>query len=81
MAGVFVDRHDLRRLLVWANLGQALAVSLLLLAPGGTSLVLVFVVAVLQSTLAAFSQPAETRAAAGAWCPRTSWSPPTPSTP
>ncbi len=59
VAGVFVDRHDLRRLLVWANLGQALAVSLLLLTPGGTSLVLVFVVAVLQSTLAAFSQPAE----------------------
>jgi len=59
VAGVFVDRHDLRRLLVWANLGQALAVSLLLLTPGGTSLVLVFAVAVLQSTLAAFSQPAE----------------------
>ena len=59
VAGVFVDRHDLRRLLVWANLGQAIAVSLLLVAPGGTSLVLVIVVAVLQSTLAAFSQPAE----------------------
>ena len=59
VAGVFVDRHDLRRLLVWANIGQAMVVSLLLVAPGATSLVLVIVVAVLQSTLAAFSQPAE----------------------
>lgn len=59
IAGVFVDRHDLRRLLVAANLGQAVAVSLLLLAPGATSLILVYLTAALQSSLGALSQPAE----------------------
>ena len=58
-AGVFVDRWDLRRLLVVTNLGQAGAVSLLLVAPDLEVLALVYVVAAAQSSLAAFSQPAE----------------------
>ncbi len=59
LAGVFVDRWDLRRLLVVTNLGQAGVVSLLLVAPGLETLALVYVVAAAQSSLAAFSQPAE----------------------
>ena len=59
LAGVFVDRWDLRRLLVLTNLGQAGVVSLLLLAPDLETLALVYVVAAAQSSLAAFSQPAE----------------------
>ena len=59
LAGVFVDRWDLRRLLVATNLGQAGVVSLLLLAPDLETLALVYVVAAAQSSLAAFSQPAE----------------------
>jgi MFS family permease len=58
VAGVFVDRWDLRRLLVSTNLLQALSVSSLLLFGPGT-LAVVYVAAVLQSSLAAFSQPAE----------------------
>ncbi len=58
-AGVWVDRWELRRLLVVANLLQALAVSVVLLWGGAGSLVFLFVAAASQSTLAAFSQPAE----------------------
>ena len=59
-AGVWVDRWELRRLLVAANLLQALTVGLLLLGDLPGDLALVFVVAAGQSALAAFSQPAET---------------------
>lgn len=58
-AGVWVDRWDLRRLLVVANLLQAGTVALLLLADLPGRLALLYVVAVGQSALAAFSQPAE----------------------
>ena len=58
-AGVWVDRWELRRLLVVANLLQALTVALLLLADLPGNLALVYVVAAGQSSLAAFSQPAE----------------------
>lgn len=58
IAGVFVDRWDRKRVLVIANLLQALTVALLLLVPQGW-LWVVFAVAAMQSTLAAFSGPAE----------------------
>lgn len=58
-AGVWVDRWELRRLLVGTNLLQAAAVSLLVLGDLPAMLPLVYVVAALQSSLAAFSQPAE----------------------
>lgn len=58
-AGVWVDRWELRRLLVVANLLQALTVALLLLGDLPGDLALVFAVAAGQSALAAFSQPAE----------------------
>ena len=59
-AGVFVDRWDRKRILVVSNLLQAAAVALLLLVPGGGSVAVVYVVAALESTLVAFSGPAET---------------------
>jgi MFS family permease len=59
VAGVFVDRWHLGRVLVAGNLAQAGVVSLLLLTPGLETLVLVYVVAAGQSALAAFTQPAE----------------------
>ena len=57
-AGVFADRWDRQRILVVANLLQALVVASLLLVGEGW-LWVVYVVAALQSTAAAFSQPAE----------------------
>ena len=59
VAGVFVDRWDRKRVLVAANLLQAAAVALLLLVPGDGWLWVVYAVAVAQSTVAAFAQPAE----------------------
>jgi MFS family permease len=59
VAGVFVDRWDRKRVLVAANLLQAAAVALLLLVPLGGWLWVVYAVAAVQSTVAAFSQPAE----------------------
>lgn len=59
VAGVFVDRWPRKRVLVWANLLQAVVVALLLLAPGEGRLWLVFAVAAGQAVLAAFSSPAE----------------------
>jgi MFS family permease len=56
--GVFADRWNRKHILVVANLAQALVVSALLLVGEGW-LWLVYVVAALQSTAAAFSQPAE----------------------
>jgi predicted MFS family arabinose efflux permease len=57
-AGVFVDRWDRKRVLVVTNLLQAATVAALLLVGDG-QLWVVYVVAALQSTAAAFSQPAE----------------------
>jgi MFS family permease len=57
-AGVFVDRWDRRRVLVVANVLQALVVTALLLVSDGT-LWVVYVVATAQSAVASFSQPAE----------------------
>ena len=56
--GVLADRWDRKRILVVANLLQALVVASLLLVSEGW-LWVVYVVAALQSTAAAFSQPAE----------------------
>ena len=56
--GVLADRWDRKRILVVANLLQALVVASLLLVGEGW-LWVVYVVAALQSTVAAFSQPAE----------------------
>ncbi len=56
--GVFADRWNRKHILVVANLAQALVVATLLLAGDGW-LWVVYVVAALQSTAAAFSQPAE----------------------
>jgi len=58
-AGVFVDRWDRKRVLVLGNLLEAAAVALLLLVPGGGWLGLVYVVAVAQSAVSAFTAPAE----------------------
>ena len=57
-AGVFVDRWDRRRVLVVANLLQALTVTVLLLVGDGT-IWIVYAVAAAQSAFASFSQPAE----------------------
>jgi MFS family permease len=55
VAGVFVDRWDRRRVLVVANVLQGAVVAFLLLG----ELWLVFAVAAVQSTVAAFADPAE----------------------
>jgi MFS family permease len=59
VAGVWVDRWDLRRLLLVVNLAQACVVALLALSGAVGLLTVVFVVAVLQSALSAFGLPAE----------------------
>ena len=59
VAGVFVDRWNRKRVLVWANLLQAAIVALLLLVPGEGWLWVVFAVAAAQSVVSAFSSPAE----------------------
>ena len=56
--GVCADRWDRKRILVVANLLQALVVASLLLVDSGW-LWVVYVAAALQSSVAAFSQPAE----------------------
>ena len=58
VGGVIVDRCNRKRVLVVCNVLQAAVVSLLLLTPYGW-LWVVYAVAVVQSALAAFSQPAE----------------------
>jgi predicted MFS family arabinose efflux permease len=58
-AGVYVDRLDRRRLLVATNLLQALAVSALLVVAHNGPIGVVYAVAAAQSTVAAFSVPAE----------------------
>ena len=59
VAGVFVDRWNRKRVLVWANLLQAAIVALLVLVPGEGWLWVVFAVAAAQSVVSAFSSPAE----------------------
>jgi MFS family permease len=59
VAGVYVDRWDRRRVLLVANLLQALVVGLLLLFSDGGALWVVYVVAGLASTISSFSMPAE----------------------
>ena len=59
VAGVFVDRWNRKRVLVWANLLQAAIIALLLLAPGEGLLWVVFAVAAAQSVVSSFSSPAE----------------------
>ena len=59
IAGVFVDRWNRKRVLVVANALQAAAVALLLLVPNGGWVGLVYVAALAQSSVAAFSLPAE----------------------
>jgi MFS family permease len=59
VAGVFVDRWDRKRILVVGNLLEAAAVALLLLVPDGGWIGLVYVAAVVQASVAAFSMPAE----------------------
>ena len=49
VAGVFVDRWNRKRVLVWANLLQVAIVALLLLVPGEGWLWVVFAVAAAQS--------------------------------
>jgi len=59
VAGVFVDRWNRKRVLVWANLLQAAIVALLVLVPGEGWLWIVFAVAAAQSVVSSFSSPAE----------------------
>jgi MFS family permease len=59
VAGVYVDRWDRKRVLVAANVLQGATVALLLLVPGHGWLWLVFAVAAVRSSVAAFALPAE----------------------
>ena len=59
VAGVFADRWNRKRMLVIAALSQAVAVLVLLLVRDDGMLWLVYVVAVAQSSISAFSMPAE----------------------
>jgi predicted MFS family arabinose efflux permease len=59
VAGVFVDRWSRKRVLVVANVLQAVAVALLLLVPNGGWIGLVYVAALAESAVAAFFVPAE----------------------
>ena len=58
-SGVFVDRWNRKRILVVGNLLQAATVALLVLVPGEGWIWVVYVVAAIQSTIVAFSGPAE----------------------
>ena len=58
-AGVFVDRWDRRKTMVYVNLLQAVAVLPLLFLDSESDVWLVYVVAFLQTTLALFFGPAE----------------------
>jgi MFS family permease len=59
VGGVFVDRWDRKRVLVWGNVVQAAVVASLLVVPNEGWLWVVFAVAAAQSAVAAFTQPAE----------------------
>lgn len=58
-AGVFIDRWDRKRTMIWADLLRAGTVLLLLVATSDDLLVLVFVVASVQGTIGLFFSPAE----------------------
>jgi predicted MFS family arabinose efflux permease len=58
-AGVWVDRLDRRRLLVAANLAQALTVTALVVVVHGDRVWVVYVAAAVQSVIASFAVPAE----------------------
>lgn len=58
-AGVYVDRWNRKRILVVCNLLQMIGVSALLLLGRGAGLWIVYLAALIQSTLSAFTDPAE----------------------
>jgi MFS family permease len=59
VAGVFVDRWDRKRTMIWADLLRALVVLLLGVAASSDLLALVFVVAAVQGSIGLFFDPAE----------------------
>jgi MFS family permease len=59
VAGVFVDRWDRKRTMIWADLLRALTVLLLVLAISADLLALVFLVAAIQGSIGLFFDPAE----------------------
>lgn len=59
IAGVFVDRWDRKRTMIWADLLRALVVMLLVVAISADLLILVFLVATIQGSIGLFFNPAE----------------------
>jgi len=59
LAGVFVDRHDRKQLMVVTDLLRALIVGLLLFIPVGEHLWLVYLLVFLEATVAQFFYPAK----------------------
>jgi MFS family permease len=57
--GVYVDRWNRKRILVVSNLLQMITVSFLILLGSGTSLWIAYLVALVQSTIGTFADPAE----------------------
>jgi MFS family permease len=58
IAGVFVDRYDRRRILVWTNVARGLL--FLLLIPFDQQIALIFLITAMVATLTTFFAPAET---------------------
>lgn len=58
-AGVFVDRWDRKRTMIWADLLRAGTVLLLIVAASADLLILVFAVSAVQGTIGLFFAPAE----------------------
>ena len=59
LAGVFVDRWDRKRVMVFASIGQGIIILPLLLVHSSSMMWIVFLVSFLQTTLAMFFGPAE----------------------
>ncbi|MDQ3328931.1 MAG: MFS transporter [Chloroflexota bacterium] len=59
LAGVFVDRWDRKRVMVWANLSRALILLPLLLVNVGDWLWIIYIIAAVESTIGLFFGPAE----------------------
>ena len=59
LAGVFVDRWDRKRTMIWADLLRAATVLLLVIATSTDLLILVFLVAAVQGSIGLFFDPAE----------------------
>ncbi len=59
IAGVFVDRWDRKKVMVFTSIGQGVIILLLLLVRSGDSIWIVYLVSFLQTTLALFFGPAE----------------------